>query len=313
MDQKFLSFVIKTLLLRPQPRVYMTPATSTGYSMVPQPFDCDLDDEIITEMRDLISSRLADNAKFIADVLVELIKRNAQMQPMYGDVMFEYCDDVVTSYRFVMTRQVTSVDPNLANALVTILSVCNYPFVPPMGNQSKETMIATINNLGGHVTNLRNGIEALTQTILSSKMYSPFVELRNCDSKVVIIHDGPNEDKLRAIADEKNMIVLTDPPKEMVNDHLSGYPNQFRPELELLLLINAYNSKHVDNDMLFPKDNKVYYKQHKWASITDYLTMEQYINTADGVRDELARKAPEFLKDFDEDLAVIHKQNGDDD
>jgi hypothetical protein len=64
--------------------------------------------------------------------------------------------------------------------------------------------------------------------------------------------------------------------------------------------------------MLFPKGKKVYCEQHKWASITDYLTMEQYINTADGVRDELARKAPEFLKDFDEDLAVIHKQNEDD-
>lgn len=307
MDQKFLSFVIKTLLLRPQPRVYATPATVTGYSMVPQPFDCDLDEEILTEMRDLISSRLTDNAVAIADVLVELIKRNAQIQPMYDDVMFEYCDDVVMSYRFVMTRQVTPVDPNLANALVTILSVCNYPFIPPMGNQSKETMLSTINGLGGHVTNLRNGIEAVTQAILSSKMYSPFVALRNCDSKVVIIHDGPHKDKLKAIADEKNMIVLTDPPKEMVNDHLSGYPNQFRPELELLLLINAYNSMQVARSYLFPKDKESLYLAHKWSGVDNYLTMEQYINTADGVRDELARKAPEFLKDFDEDLAIIHK------
>jgi hypothetical protein len=313
MDQKFLSFVIKTLLLKPQPRMYATPATVTGYSMVPQPFDCDLDEEIITEMRDLISSRLADNAEFIADALVELIKRNAQILPTCcGSIMFEFCDDVVTSYRFVMTRQVTSVDPSLIGALTGLLSPCNYPFVPPMGNQSKESMMSTINNLGGYVTGMRGNIEALTQTILSSKTYSPFEILRNCDSKVVIIHDGPHKDKLRAIADDKNMIVLTDPPKEMVNDHLSGYPNQFRPELELLLLINAYNSKHVDNVMLFPKGKKVYCEQHKWASITDYLTMEQYINTADGVRDELARKAPEFLKDFDEDLAVIHKQNEDD-
>ena len=164
MDQKFLSFVIKTLLLKPQPRVYMTPATTTGYSMVPQPSDCELDEKTFTEMRDLISSRLADNAKAIADVLVELIKRNAQMTMAYS-VMFECCDDVVTSYRFVMTRQVTAVDPNLANALVAILSVCNYPFVPPMGNQTKDAMISTINNLGGAVTNLRNGIEVLTQAI----------------------------------------------------------------------------------------------------------------------------------------------------
>ena len=312
MDQKFLSFVIKTLLLKPQPRLYATPATVTGYSMVPQPFDCDLDEEIITEMRDLISSRLADNANAIADVLIELIKRNAQMAMSYS-VMFEFCDDVVPSYRFVMTRQVTAVDPCLTSALTSILSVCNYPFVPPMGNQSKETMISTINNLVGCVTDMKGGIEALTQAILSSKMYSPFIALHNCDSKVVIIHDGPHKDRLKAIADDKNMIVLTDPPKEMVDDHLSGYPNQFRPELELLLLINAYNSRHIDNDMLFPKSKNGFLGPHKWASISDYLTMEQYINTADGVRDELARKAPEFLKDFDEDLANIHKQNGDDD
>lgn len=312
MDQKFLSFVIKTLLLKPQPRVYMTPATSTGYSIVPQPFDCDLDDEIISEMRDLITARLAENAKAIADVLVELIRRNAQMTP-YSGVMFEFCDDVVTSYRFVMTRQVTSFDPNLASALVTLLSVCNYPFIPPTGNQTKDAMISIVNNLGGAVTNMRNGVEAFTQAVLSSKMYSPIDVLRNCDSKVVIIHDGPHKDKLITIANDKNMIILTDPPKELINDHLSGYPNQFRPELELLLLINAYNSIHVDNGMLFPKGKKVYHDQHKWTSISDYLTMEQYINTADGVRDELARKAPEFLKDFDEDLAVIHKQNGDDD
>ena len=312
MDQKFLSFVIKTLLLKPQPRVYMTPATTTGYSMVPQPSDCELDEKTFTEMHDLISSRLADNAKAIADVLVELIKRNAQMTMAYS-VMFECCDDVVTSYRFVMTRQVTAVDPNLANALVAILSVCNYPFVPPMGNQTKDAMISTINNLGGAVTNLRNGIEVLTQAILSSKMYSPFIALQNCDSKVVIIHDGPHKDRLKAIADDKNMIILTDPPKEMVDDHLSGYPNQFRPELELLLLINAYNSKHIDNNILFPKGKNGFCAPHKWASISDYLTMEQYINTTDGVRDELARKAPEFLKDFDEDLTNIHKQNEDDD
>ena len=312
MDQKFLSFVIKTLLLNPQPRVYMTPAMSTGYSMVPQPFDCDLDDEIISEMRDLITARLAENAKAIADVLVELIRRNAQMTP-YSGVMFEFCDDVVTSYRFVMTRQVTSFDPNLANALVTLLSVCNYPFIPPTGNQTKDAMISAINNLGGAVTNMRNGVDAFTQAVLSSKMYSPIDVLRNCDSKVVIIHDGPHKDKLRAIADDKNMIILTDSPKELINDHLSGYPNQFRPELELLLLINAYNSRHIDNDILFPKGKKEFYAPHKWASISDYLTMEQYINTADGVRDELARKAPEFLNDFDEDLTMIHKQNGDDD
>ncbi len=306
MDQKFLSFIITTLLLKVQPRVYMTPATITGYSMVPQPTDCDLDDETITAMRDLIAERITNNANAIADALVERIRVNAQMPATYGGMLFEVCDDVVPSYRFVPTRQVTLVDPNLINAFTSILSVCNYPFVPPMGNQSKDTMVHTVSILSGHITNLRSGIEAFTQAVLSSKMYSPFDILHNCDSKVVIIHDGPHKDVLRAIADEKNMIVLTDPPKEMVNDRLSGYSNQFRPELELLLLINAYNSKHIDNNILFPKGKNGFCAPHKWTSITDYLSMEQYINTTDGVRDELARKAPEFLKDFDEDLAIIH-------
>jgi len=304
MDQKFLSFMIKTLLLKVQPRMYQTPASVTGYSMVPQPFDCDLDDETITAMRDLISERLADNAKAIANVLVELIKRNAQI-PMCGP-MFELCDEVLPLYQWTLTKQVTLADPNLLGALISILSVGDYPFVPPMGNQSKDTMIHTVSILSGQITNLKNSIEAFTQAVLSSKMYSPFDILRNCNSKVVIIHDGPHKDRLRTIADAKNMIVLTVPLTE--NDPQAVLPNHYRPELELLLMINAYNSTRVDKKKLFPKDH-----YSRWTSITDYLSLEEYINTSDGVRDELALKAPEFLKDFDEELAYIHKQNEDDD
>ena len=309
MDQKFLSFMIKTLLLRQQPRVYMTPATATGYSMVPQPVDCELDEEIFTEMRDLISSRLADNAKAIADALVELIKRQSQMST--GGVMFELCDEVVTSYQWTMTRQVTMVDPNLIGALTAILSPSvfpanNYPFVPgAVGNQSKDAMISALSSLNGSITNTKAGIEVLLQTILSSKIYSPFDILRNCNSKVVIIHDDPHTDRLRTIANAKNMIVLTVPPTE--NDPQAVLPNHYRPELELLLMINAYNSTRVDKKKLFPKDH-----YSRWTSISDYLSLEKYINTTDGVRDELALKAPEFLKDFDEELAYIHKQNEDD-
>ena len=309
MDKKFLSFMIKTLLLRQQPRVYMTPATSTGYSMVPQPVDCDLDEEIFTEMRDLIAERLGDNAKAIADALVELIKRQSQMSTC--GVVFELCDEVVTSYQWRMTKQVTMVDPNLIGALTAILSPSvfpanNYPFVPgAVGNQSKDAMISALSSLNGSITNAKAGIEVLLQTILSSKIYSPFVILHNCNSKVVIIHDGPNKDKLRAIADEKNMIVLTIPPTE--DDPQAVLPNPYRPELELLLMINAYNSTRVDKKRLFPKGHGLH-----WSSITDYLSLEEYINTTDGVRDELARKAPEFLKDFDDELTIIHKENDDD-
>lgn len=310
MDQKFLSFVIKTLLLNPQPRVYMTPATSTGYSMVPQPFDCDLDDEIISEMRDLIATRLTNNANAIADALVELIRRNAQM--LIGDPMFELCDEVVSTYQWKPTKQVTMADPKLINALITIQSSStapnnNFPFVPgAVGNQSKDTMMHVISILNGAANNMRFGIEVLLQAILSSETYSPFDILHDCDSKVVIIHDGPHKDVLRAIADDKNMVVLTIPPME--NDPQSVVPNPYRPELALLLLINAYNSTRVDKERLFPKKDGLH-----WTSITDYLSMEEYINTTDGVRDELSRKAPEFLKDFDEELAYIHKQNEDDD
>jgi hypothetical protein len=210
-----------------------------------------------------------------------------------------------------MTRKVTMVDPNLIDALTAILSPSvfpanNYPFVPgAVGNQSKDAMISALSSLNGSITNTKAGIEVLLQTILSSKMYSPFDILRNCNSKVVIIHDGPNKDRLRAIADEKNMIVLTIPPTE--NDPQSVLPNPYRPELELLLMINAYNSTRVDKKRLFPKGHGLH-----WSSITDYLSLEEYINTTDGIRDELARKAPEFLKDFDEELAYIHKQNEDD-
>ena len=300
MDPKYLSLIIKTLLLKPLPRTYMAPPPSAGFSTVPQPSDCELDEETLAAMRDFIAERLGDNVNGIATALVELIRCNSQM-PMNG-ALFELCDDAPETYRYSMTQQVTLVDPHLVSALTSILSPCIYPVTPPpAGDQSRNTMMSTIEHLSGSVTSVRIGIETLTQRILSSKIYSPFWILHNCNSKVVIVHDSPYKDKIRDIANEKNMIVLID---TSMNDHLAEYPHHYRPELELLMLINAYNSPNVDVDILFPKDD---HARHIWASITDYLAMERYINNTDGIRDELARKAPKFLKDFDEDLAVIHK------
>ena len=299
MDPKYLSLIIKTLLLKPLPRTYMAPPPSAGFSTVPQPSDCELDEETLAAMRDFIAERLGDNVNGIATALVELIRCNSQM-PMNG-ALFELCDDAPETYRYSMTQQVTLVDPHLVSALTSILSPCIYPVTPPpAGDQSRNTMMSTIEHLSGSVTNVRIGIETLTQRILSSKIYSPFWILHNSNSKVVIVYDSPYKDKIRDIANEKNMIVLTDTLN--ISDPMT--PLCSRPELELLLLINAYNSPNVDNNILFPKDD---HARHIWASITDYLAMERYINNTDGIRDELARKAPEFLKDFDEDLAVIHR------
>ena len=299
MDPKYLSLIIKTLLLRPQPRMYMAPPPSAGFSPVPQP-DCELDAETLAEMHDFIAERLEDNADGIATALVELIKCNSQM-PM-NEALFELCDEAPETYHYPMIQQVTLTDPHLVGALTSIFSPCIYPVLPPpAGDQSRNTMMNTIEHLSGSVTNVKIGIETLTQRILSSKIYSPFWILHNCNSKVVIMHDSPYKDKIRDIANEKGMIVLTDTLK---GDPMIGYPNHYRPELALLLLINAYNSPDVDNDMLFPKDD---HAEHLWTSITDYLDMERYINNTEGIRDELAHKAPEFLKDFDEDLAALRK------
>ena len=41
--------------------------------------------------------------------------------------------------------------------------------------------------------------------------------------------------------------------------------------------------------------------------VTGLPAIRKYINDTDGIRDELSRKAPEFLKDFDKDLAAIHR------
>ena len=299
MDPKYLSLIIKTLLLKPWPCTYMAPPPSAGFSPVPQP-DCELDAETLAAMRDFIAERLGDNVKGIATALVELIKCNSHM-PM-NEALFELCDEAPETYHYPLIQQVTLTDPHLVSALTSIFSPCIYPVLPPpAGDQSRNTMLSTIEHLSGSVTNVKIGIETLTQRILSSKIYSPFWILHNCNSKVVIMHDSPYKDKIRDIANEKGMIVLTDTLK---TDPMAGYPNHYRPELALLLLINAYNSPDVDNDMLFPKDD---HARHLWTSITDYLAMEKYINSTEGIRDELAHKAPEFLKDFDEDLAALRK------
>ena len=299
MDPKYLSLIIKTLLLKPWPRTYMAPASLAPFSPVPQP-DCELDAETLAKMHDFIAERLEDNADGIATALVELIKCNSQM-PM-NEALFELCDEAPETYHYPLIQQVTLTDPHLVSALTSILSPCIYPVLPPpAGDQSGNTMMYTIEHLNGSVTNVKIGIETLTQRILSSKIYSPFWILHNCNSKVVIMHDSPYKDKIRDIANEKGMIVLTDTLK---TDPMAGYPNHYRPELALLLLINAYNSPDVDNDILFPKDD---HARHLWTSITDYLDMKRYINNTESIRDELAHKAPEFLKDFDEDLAALRK------
>ena len=316
MDKELLSFVIETLLLKPQPQ----------YPVAQHSFAHDVVREHAGAMRDLIAERVASNAGVIADTLLELIKCNVHIQP---DIIFELCDIVVTQYQYVLTNQVTSIDPKLAGALKVILACCNYSFTPlvqntcgnasmiqqqpmqqPTHNQSKDApwtyndAVIPYSQLQGFTTNLKISVEEFIQAMLSTKVYSPLTVLRNCKSKVVIVHDSPYKDEIRAIADENNHILLTD--TSMESDPILPYSNHFRPELGLLLMINAYNL--TGGARLFPGRNKnSVYAVHEWTSIDNYVTLEKYINDTDGIRDELSRKAPEFLKDFDKDLAAIHR------
>lgn len=185
----------------------------------------------------------------------------------------------------------------------------------PVRDQSKDTSkyapwkytdpsMIHIAQLQSIHTSLKNSVEEFIHTILSSKEYSPLTELRNCKSKVVIVHDSPYKDEIKAIADEKNMIVLLD--TFMESDSIPMYSTYLRPELGLLLMINAYNL--TGGSRLFPGRNKnSVYAVHEWTSIDNYMAIEKYINDTDGIRAELERKAPEFLKDFDEDLAIIRR------
>jgi len=328
MDKELLSFVIETLLLKPQSFVGMTVA-APGYPVAHQSSDHDVVREHAGEMRDLLAERVASNAGVIADTLVEVIKCNARIRP---DIIFELCDVVVTQYQYVLTNQVTSIDPKLAGALKVILAYCNYSFTPlvqntcgnasmiqqqpmqqPTHNQPKDASwtyndaVIPYSQLQGFTTNLKISVEEFIQAMLSTKVYSPLTVLRDCKSKVVIVHDSPYKDEIKAIADEKNMIILTDTSDtDMNSDSILPYSNHFRPELGLLLMINAYNL--TGGARLFPGRNKnSVYAVHEWTNIDNYITVEKYINDIDGIRDELSRKAPEFLKDFDEDLAVIHR------
>ena len=344
MDKELLSFVIETLLLKPQ-SLMSTTVGATGH-VVSQSSDQDVVREHAGAMRDLIAERVASNAGAIADTLVEVIKCNTRVQP---DVIFELCDGILPKYQFALTNRVTSIDPKLCGALRAILTYCNFSFVPPVQNpcgnasamyqqpmqqpvynqpkndpmiqrlptynQPKDAPMITpwsysdpsmtyVTQVQGFTTSLKDSVEKFIQAILSSKEYSPLTELRNCKSKVVIVHDSPYKDQLREIADEKGMIVLLD--TSMKDDSILPYSNHFRPELGLLLMINAYNS--MGGAGLFPGRNKNNaYAIHEWTSIDNYLAVEKYINTTDGIRDELMRKAPEFLKDFDADLAAIHR------
>ena len=326
MDKELLSFVIETLLLKPQTFVGMTVA-APGYPVAHQSSDHDVVREHAGEMRDLLAERVASNAGVIADTLVEVIKCNARIRP---DIIFELCDGVVTQYQYVLTNQVTSIDPKLAGALKVILAYCNYSFTPlvqntcgnasmiqqqpmqqPTHNQPKDASwtyndaVIPYSQLQGFTTNLKISVEEFIQAMLSTKVYSPLTVLRNCKSKVVIVHDSPYKDEIRAIADEKGMIVLIDTSAN--SDSVPTYRNNyFRPELGLLLMINVYNLEGGAG--LFPGRNKnSAYAVHEWTSIDNYLAIEKYINNTDGIREELMRKAPEFLKDFDADLVVIHR------
>ena len=316
MDKELLSFVIETLLLKPQPQ----------YPVAQHSFAHDVVREHAGAMRDLIAERVASNAGVIADTLLELIKCNVHIQ---SDIIFELCDIVIAQYQYVLTNQVTSIDPKLAGALKVILACCNYSFTPlvqntcgnasmvqqqpmqqPTHNQSKDApwtyndAVIPYSQLQGFTTNLKISVEEFIQALLSTKVYSPLTVLRNCKSKVVIVHDSPYKDEIRAIADENNHILLTD--TSMESDPILPYSNHFRPELGLLLMINAYNL--TGGARLFPGRNKnSVYAVHEWTSIDNYVTLEKYINDTDGIRDELSRKAPEFLKDFDKDLAAIHR------
>ena len=316
MDKELLSFVIETLLLKPQPQ----------YPVAQHSFAHDAVREHAGAMRDLIAERVASNAGVIADTLLELIKCNVHIQ---SDIIFELCDIVIAQYQYVLTNQVTSIDPKLAGALKVILAYCNYSFTSlvqntcgnasmiqqqpmqqPTHNQSKDApwtyndAVIPYSQLQGFTTNLKISVEEFIQAMLSTKVYSPLTVLRNCKSKVVIVHDSPYKDEIRAIADENNHILLTD--TSMESDPILPYSNHFRPELGLLLMINAYNL--TGGARLFPGRNKnSVYAVHEWTSIDNYITVEKYINDTDGIRNELMRKAPEFLKDFDADLVVIHR------
>ena len=316
MDKELLSFVIETLLLKPQPQ----------YPVAQHSFAHDTVREHAGAMRDLIAERVASNAGVIADTLLELIKCNVHIQ---SDIIFELCDIVIAQYQYVLTNQVTSIDPKLVGALKVILAYCNYSFTSlvqntcgnasmiqqqpmqqPTHNQPKDASwtyndaVIPYSQLQGFTTNLKISVEEFIQALLSTKVYSPLTVLRNCKSKVVIVHDSPYKDEIRAIADENNHILLTD--TSMESDPILPYSNHFRPELGLLLMINAYNL--TGGARLFPGRNKnSVYAVHEWTSIDNYLAIEKYINTIDGIREELMRKAPEFLKDFDADLVVIHR------
>ena len=316
MDKELLSFVIETLLLKPQPQ----------YPVAQHSFAHDTVREHAGAMRDLIAERVASNAGVIADTLLELIKCNVHIQ---SDIIFELCDIVIAQYQYVLTNQVTSIDPKLVGALKVILAYCNYSFTSlvqntcgnasmiqqqpmqqPTHNQPKDASwtyndaVIPYSQLQGFTTNLKISVEEFIQALLSTKVYSPLTVLRNCKSKVVIVHDSPYKDEIRAIADENNHILLTD--TSMESDPILPYSNHFRPELGLLLMINAYNL--TGGARLFPGRNKnSVYAVHEWTSIDNYVTLEKYINDTDGIRDELSRKAPEFLKDFDKDLAAIHR------
>ena len=319
MDKELLSFVIETLLLKPQPQ----------YPVAQHSFAHDTVREHAGAMRDLIAERVASNAGVIADTLLELIKCNVHIQ---SDIIFELCDIVIAQYQYVLTNQVTSIDPKLVGALKVILAYCNYSFTSlvqntcgnasmiqqqpmqqPTHNQPKDASwtyndaVIPYSQLQGFTTNLKISVEEFIQALLSTKVYSPLTVLRNCNSKVVIMHNSPYKDEIRAIADEKNMIILTDTSDtDTKSESILPYSNHFRPELGLLLMINAYNL--TGGARLFPGRNKnSVYAVHEWTSIDNYLAIEKYINTIDGIREELMRKAPEFLKDFDADLVVIHR------
>lgn len=326
MDKELLSFVIETLLLKPQPRMGAT-FVASGCPVASQSSDQDVVREHAGAMRDLIAERVASNAGVIADTLMEVIKCNVRVQP---DVIFELCDGILPKYQFALTDQVTSIDPKLAGALKVILAYCNYSFAPPVQNTYRDASMvqqqpmqqptynqpkyaswtyndasmAYASQLQSLTTSLKSSVEEFIQAILSSKEYSPLTELRNCKSRVVIMHDSPYKDEIKAIADEKGMIVLLD--TSMKDDSILPYSNHFRPELGLLLMINVYNLEGGAG--LFPGRNKnSAYAVHEWTSIDNYLAIEKYINTTDGIREELMRKAPEFLKDFDADLVAIHR------
>ena len=345
MDKELLSFVIETLLLRAQPRMGAT-NVAPGGSVASQSSDQDVVREHAGAMRDLIAERVASNAGVIADTLMEVIKCNVRVQPdvifeLCDEILPKYQfiqTNGVTSIdpklgralgaicqycNFSFTPPVQNICGN-ASAMYQ-QPVQQPPYIQPndasmyqrqpVRDQSKDTSkyapwkyndpsMVYITQLQSIHTSLKNSVEEFIHTILSSKEYSPLTELRNCKSKVVIVHDSPYKDEIKAIADEKGMIVLLN--TFMESDSIPMYSNQLRPELGLLLMINAYNSE--GSAYLFPGRNKnSAYAVHEWTTIDNYVTIEKYINTTDGIRDELMRKAPDFLKYFDEDLAAIRR------